>query len=148
MFDNGNESPHVVIVEDARLDLDRFVRTLEAHSACVTSFRTAFDAIDYLRSDAWRDAGVRFIVLDWKLPGGGGASVLQAVRQSPLLKFTPVVVVSRSKVEVDVRPAYELGANAYVLKSHELDELEGALDAMCEFWLNSSLMSVAPTEAL
>jgi CheY-like chemotaxis protein len=137
-----NGSPHVVVVEDVRLDLLRFVRTLEAHEASVTTFRNAYDATAYLDSSAWHDEGLRLILLDWKLPGGG-ASVLQAVRKSPLLEFTPVVVISRSDIEVDVRLAYELGASAYVVKSHDLEELECALNAICEFWLNSNLAQAA-----
>ena len=58
----------------------------------------------------------RLIVLDLKMPCSSGIDVLRWVRSRPELSRVPVIVLSGSASEEDMRQAYACGANAYLIK--------------------------------
>ncbi|HEX5592802.1 MAG TPA: response regulator [Solirubrobacterales bacterium] len=129
-----SEGDHVLVVDDDELDTKLFLQSLEPFGAVATCFDRAFEAISYVESDVWLASGIQLVLLDWKMPGTG-AGVLEAIRKSPALRFTPVVVLSRSGEETDIRAAYEAGANAYVVKGNDLDEIERDMKLLYGFWL-------------
>lgn len=69
---------------------------------------------------AWRP---HLIVLDVNLPRYNGDAVLRHVRRQPWLKDVPVVMLTSSPSPADRAAAIELGANLYLEKSSDLDEL-------------------------
>jgi chemotaxis family two-component system response regulator Rcp1 len=69
---------------------------------------------------AWRP---HLIVLDVNLPKYNGDAVLRHVRSQPWLKEVPVVMLTSSASPADRAAAVELGANLYLQKSSDLDEL-------------------------
>jgi chemotaxis family two-component system response regulator Rcp1 len=69
---------------------------------------------------AWRPD---LIVLDVNLPKHNGDSVLRHVRRQPRLKGVPVIMLTSSASPADRAAAIDLGANLYLQKSSDLDEL-------------------------
>lgn len=132
-----NESGHILVVDDDEHDIERFLERLEPFGTTATVFDRAFEAISYIRSNTWHERGIKLVLLDWKLPGTG-AGVLEAIRETDTLRFTPVVVLSRSGEETDMRAAYEAGANAYVMKADDLDEIERDMAWLYGFWLGAN----------
>ncbi|HLG99562.1 MAG TPA: response regulator [Bryobacteraceae bacterium] len=63
------------------------------------------------------------IVLDINLPKRSGQDVLQWVRGNGSFATTPVIVLTSSASPEDRTRALELGANLYVQKSSDLDEI-------------------------
>src|SRR6478736_4414834 len=79
------------------------------------------EAISYLRGDgkyADREAHPlpKLIVMDIRMPRRSGFEVLEWVKSSKPLRRIPVVIVSSSDNPADINRAYELGANAYMVK--------------------------------
>lgn len=62
------------------------------------------------------------ILLDLKLPRVDGHEVLRAFKEHPRLKHIPIVVLTTSASGEDVRRAYELGANSYIVKPVDFDK--------------------------
>ena len=58
----------------------------------------------------------RLILLDLKMPGSTGIDILRWVRTHPELSRTPVIILSGSESEEDMRQAYACGADAYAIK--------------------------------
>ena len=75
------------------------------------------------------------VLMDLKLPYVTGLEVLRKMRQSPQLKEMIVIILTSSQEESDLDQAYELGANAYVVKPPNLDKLQDLTKAIKEFWL-------------
>jgi CheY-like chemotaxis protein len=75
------------------------------------------------------------ILLDLKLPRVMGFEVLQWIREQPALKTLVVIILTSSHLEPDIEKAYELGANAYLVKPSTPPELRGIAAAIKEFWL-------------
>jgi two-component system, chemotaxis family, response regulator Rcp1 len=71
---------------------------------------------------AWRP---HLIVLDVNLPKHNGDAVLRHVRRLPWLRGVPVIMLTSSASPADRATAMELGANLYLQKSSDLDELLG-----------------------
>lgn len=75
------------------------------------------------------------VLLDLKLPRKSGLEVLEWRRGQPGTALIPVVVLTSSVSEADVRRAYELGANAYLVKPIESGAQEEMVEAIRRFWL-------------
>lgn len=73
------------------------------------------------------------ILLDINMPKLDGFEVLSAIRQHPRLRLIPVIMLSSSRDQRDVRRAHELGANSYLCKAtQDFTDLVGDFD---RFWL-------------
>lgn len=75
------------------------------------------------------------MLLDLKLPRRSGFEVLEWLRRQPGLRRLPVVVLTSSALAADIRRAYELGANSYLVKPLEFDALQDILRAVAAYWL-------------
>lgn len=75
------------------------------------------------------------VLLDLKLPRKSGIEVLEWIRAQPGLKRVPVVMLTSSKQPIDINRAYDLGANAYLVKPVNFDALVQMLKTVDSFWL-------------
>ena len=76
----------------------------------------------------------RILILDLKMPGMGGLGVLRWIRGHPECCAIPAIVLSSSAQPSDIAEAYQLGANAYVAKPGQFDELVRHLKCFHSFW--------------
>ncbi|MBI3849005.1 MAG: response regulator [Verrucomicrobia bacterium] len=75
------------------------------------------------------------VLLDLKLPFVMGLGLLRWIREQPELESTVVIILSASSDDQDVQTAYELGANAYLVKPADLEKLYLMAHAIKDFWL-------------
>lgn len=75
------------------------------------------------------------ILLDLKLPRRSGLEVLEWLRNQPVLKRIPVVILTSSKENTDVNKAYDIGVNSYLLKPVSYNALNEMIDTLNAFWL-------------
>ena len=76
------------------------------------------------------------ILLDLKMPRLNGLAVLRALKSDPVTRRIPVVMLTSSQEPRDVAESYELGANAYLVKSMEFDRFLEKLNATRHFWMD------------
>jgi two-component system response regulator len=81
----------------------------------------------------------RLILLDLKMPGAGGLEILQFIRAQEKTRYVPVVMVTSSKMEEDMKAAYNAGANGFLYKSHDLIEFTEKLKTALHYWINMNL---------
>lgn len=111
-------------------------------------FHDGEQAMQYLRAEPpYTDHHPlpRICLLDIKMPRKNGFDVLKEVRSDDALKRLVVVMFSNSKLGRDIDLAYDLGANAYIVKPSKSDELVATLKRIYEFWFLTS--RVSPTIA-
>ena len=105
----------------------------------VVHVRDGVETMDFLcarGSFAQRNSGNPAVVLlDVKMPRLDGFEVLRQVKTNESLKATPVVMLTSSQDERDVRESYRLGANAYVVKPVEFRKLAFVLQHLESFWI-------------
>ncbi|WP_442854738.1 response regulator [Fischerella sp. PCC 9605] len=76
------------------------------------------------------------ILLDLKLPRRSGLEVLEWLKQQPLLKRIPVVILTSSRENVDVDRAYDIGVNSYLIKPVAFNALQEMMQVFNSYWLN------------
>jgi CheY-like chemotaxis protein len=96
-------------------------------------------AIDYLRGagdygDRSRFPSPDVIFTDLKLPGMSGFDLLAWIRERPECSLIPVIILSASEQDVDIRKAYQMGANAYLVKPMDIQDLEKMVRLAFGFW--------------
>ncbi len=90
------------------------------------------------------------LLLDLKMPGTDGFEVLRWVRAEPELKRLLVVVLTSSNLQADVDRAYELGANSYLVKPVEFDEMVNMIQRFEAYWseINRTPTMQSPADAV
>ena len=92
--------------------------------------------IDFLQSALANGNEIpSIILLDLKMPGKSGFDVLSWVRSNPALRALPVIVLTSSSHDSDVRRSYELGATAYLVKPSNPEEIRRLTTSVQSFWL-------------
>ncbi len=76
----------------------------------------------------------KLIVMDIHMPGRSGFEVLEWVKHDPVLRRIPVVIVSSSDRTADINRAYELGANAYMVKPMDYRQVEHLFQSITQYW--------------
>ena len=106
------------------------------------------EALDYLNSLGTKDLP-DLVLLDLNLPRKNGHEVLAAIRANDRLRLTAVVVFTSSAAEQDIRSAYELHANSYVIKPQGFAELAETIHSIERFWLQTAAIPFRiPVEAV
>lgn len=104
------------------------------------------EALEFLhRKGKFSDMPVPdLILLDLNLPRKDGREVLAEVKQDPILKHIPVVVLTTSKAEEDIVKSYNLHANAYITKPVDLNRFAQIIHVLNEFWF--TIVKLPPKE--
>lgn len=98
------------------------------------------EAIGYLRGDGkYADRQnyplPKLIVMDIKMPRMTGFEVLEWVKSDHRpLRLIPIVIVSSSDNPADINRAYELGANAYMVKPVDFRAVEHLFESITHYW--------------
>jgi two-component system response regulator len=75
------------------------------------------------------------VLLDIKLPKLNGLEVLRKIKADKRTRSIPVVMVTSSREDPDIKSAYELGANSYVVKPVEFEAFVEAMSHLGFYWL-------------
>lgn len=132
----------MLLVEDDENDIF-FIKRAMADANIQNPLHLARDgqeAIDYLSgvgtfAERERHPLPCLLILDLKMPRKTGIEVLQWLQTQPALQSLPVVVLSSSAQRHDIDRAYELGANAFVVKPSGISERAELMRVIKEFWL-------------
>lgn len=77
----------------------------------------------------------KVVLLDLKLPKVNGLEVLRAVKMDKRTSHIPIVIVTSSRQEPDMKEAYNLGANSYVVKPVDFEQFISAMSSLGLYWL-------------
>jgi DNA-binding response OmpR family regulator len=134
----------VLHVEDEENDvlLLQYAMTKAGHQMPLQVATDGQMAIDYLKGEGCFANREEFplpdlVLLDLKLPLVPGPEVLKWIRQEAALRM-PVIILSSSENQDDIATAYELGANAYLVKPSDTRHLADIAKAIKDFWLDQN----------
>ena len=77
------------------------------------------------------------ILLDLNMPRKDGREALAEIRQDPLLRHIPVVILTTSQQEDDIIRCYHLGANSYITKPVSFEGLVDVMRTLEIYWLRT-----------
>lgn len=132
----------ILIVEDNPQDAELTLRAIRKNNLA-NKFHVAEDgeeALDFIFCKGkYADRNFlnppKVIFLDLKLPKISGLEVLQKIKSNSQTKSVPVVMVTSSKEDPDIKKAYELGVNSYVVKPVNFDDFLSAMSQTGLYWL-------------
>ena len=113
----------ILLVEDNPLDVDLTIRAFKS-SNLVNPIEVARDGDEALKYIKKWDSGAAIpvvILLDLKLPKVDGLDVLKTMKEHPIYKTIPIVVLTSSSENSDIEAAYKLGVNSYIVKPVNFD---------------------------
>ncbi len=130
----------ILLVEDNPKDVELTIEALSEHNLAnqVTVAKDGVEALEYLRCEGKfklrRPGNPAVVLLDIKMPRMDGIEVLRTIRGDAVLKTIPVVMLTSSREEPDLKKSYELGANAYVVKPVDFEDFIEAAKQVGMFW--------------
>lgn len=137
---------HILLVEDNPDDEVLTLRALRKHNIAseITVARDGVEALDFLfaaGAHGGRDAASMpsLVLLDLKLPKVDGLEVLRRIRSDERTRLLPVVIFTSSNEEQDILECHTLGANSYIRKPVDFNQLSEALRLIGTYWLTMNL---------
>lgn len=152
-MNNNNREVIILIADD---DADDRLMTKEALEESHLKNEIRFvvdgeDLMDYLNCRGKYSAegsaprpGI--ILLDLNMPKKDGREALSEIKNDPLLRQIPVIVLTTSHAEEDIFRTYDLGVNAFITKPVSFSSFAGVMKTFAEFWFEIVALPSAPSE--
>jgi chemotaxis family two-component system response regulator Rcp1 len=135
----GTRPVEILLVEDNPGDVRLTVEALKEGTLRnhLSVARDGEEALRFLRRGGpYAAAPVPdLILLDLNLPRLNGRQVLAQIKADERLRSIPVVVLTTSRAEQDVRASYDLHANCYITKPVDLEQFIDVVRSIENFWL-------------
>ena len=132
----------IIVVEDSPYDAEMIVDALRIKGLAkkVMVLEDGEQVLDYIFSkgpfrENESNPNPKLILLDLKMPKVSGIEALRQLKSNPETKHIPVVVLTSSKEESDIKTAYSLGVNSYIVKPVEYERFEEAVGEVGLYWL-------------
>ncbi len=136
-----NSQPPILLVEDNPMDVDLALRAFKKRRLMnpIEVSRDGEEALAWIARWEAGEALPAVVLLDLKLPRVDGLEVLRQIKAHEKLRGVPIVVLTTSADSQDVRRAYELGANSYIVKPVDFDKFVEVASQIEVYWtvLNS-----------
>jgi two-component system, chemotaxis family, response regulator Rcp1 len=140
LLDDSRIAARILLVEDNPGDvrLMREALRMNGVSKGLSVVEDGEEALSFLnRRGSFSDAPrPHLIFLDLNLPRKDGREVLAEIKENTDLRLIPVIVLTTSESDTDIKKAYALHANCYVKKPTDLDEYLSVVKACESFWLH------------
>jgi DNA-binding response OmpR family regulator len=144
-----SEHVTIIMIEDdeghARL-IERNIRRAGVNND-IMPFKNGTEAVRYLfgpdGSGGVSSGRALLILLDLNLPDMSGVDILKRVKENEHLKLTPVVVLTTTDDEREIKRCYDLGANVYITKPVNYDSFANAIRQLGLFF---SVIQVPATD--
>lgn len=138
----ATETADILLVEDDPNDAELTLRALEqcGFSDRVAHVSDGTEALEYVSSETLFASRSelslpRLIMLDLNLRKLGGLHVLRNLKSDERTRNIPVVVLTSSKLAIEVVESYKLGVNSYVIKPMDGKKFAEAVAAIANYWL-------------
>lgn len=110
--------PPILLVEDNPMDLDLTLRAFskKKFSNTIQIARDGEEALAFMPRWEAGEPLPAVILLDINMPKVNGLEVLKHLKAHPVFRRIPVVMLTSSREDRDLKTAYDLGVNSYIEK--------------------------------
>ena len=141
----------VLLVEDNPYDAELLLHALQAVRSIGKTLhvKDGVEALDFLFAtgkfvDRDQYDNPKLILLDLKLPKISGFDVLKRIKAHQETRLIPVVILTSSRMESDIRSSYDLGVNSYVVKPVDFDQLQETASELGKYWTKYNYIIIDP----
>jgi CheY-like chemotaxis protein len=143
-------APEILLIDDNLGDARLIAEVLHsaAPEAKLSVTRDGVEGIRFLRrAGEFATAPTPdLILLDLRMPKRNGLEVLAEVKQDPILRSIPVVVLTSSEAPQDIRNAYDLHANCFITKPIDLKGFLKAIQSLTDYWFGVARLPCATAQ--
>lgn len=142
------EQVELLLIEDNIHEAELAIRNLKKNHLAnkLVHIDDGVEALDFIfsRGKYVHNRGSVFnpklILLDLKLPKVNGIEILKEIRSNESTRHIPVVILTSSNEQPDIKECYDLGANSYIVKPVNFESFSKAIADLGMYWmlLNSS----------
>ena len=132
----------IILVEDNPSDADLIKRALNKNNVAnkILHLKDGQEVLQYLFGEGqWKGRTTantpKVILLDLKMPKVSGIEVLKRIKSNQETMGIPVVVLTSSKEDPDIKECYKLGVNSYVVKPVGFEEFSTTVAQLGLYWL-------------
>jgi len=137
-----NLEVEILLVEDNMNDAELTIRALKKKKVAnnIIHLKDGAEALDFLFCEGQftgrnPNNKPKTILLDLKMPKVDGLEVLRRVKADATLRTIPIVVLTSSKEDPDIKACYELGVNSYIVKPVGFENFTQAVGELGLYWL-------------
>ena|SRR6218665_644293 len=141
-MDNYIHNIEILLVEDSMEDARLVMRSLKKNNLgnSIRHLKDGEEALEFIFATG-RYTGRKIedrpkvILLDLKMPKVNGLQVLEKLKGDERTKMIPVVIMTSSQEDRDLKESYKLGVNGYVVKPVAFDNFAKAVADLGMFWI-------------
>lgn len=134
------KNAHILLVEDNEGDILLTTEALDEGKIIntVSVVKNGKDAVDFLfKRGKYKNVETPdLVLLDINLPLKNGHEVLQLIKNDEQTNHIPVIMLTTSSADNDVKMSYKHHANCYITKPVDVDEFMDAVSTIEEFWFS------------
>ena len=132
----------IILAEDNNGDAELAIRALRRNNIVnrILHLKDGEEVLDYVfgtGSYEGRNTSElpKVILLDLKMPKVDGLEVLKRIKSDEKMKVIPIVMLTSSKEDNDIKEGYKLGVNSYIVKPVEFENFSKAVSDVGLYWL-------------
>lgn len=131
----------IILVEDNPDDANLTIRALRKKNLAnnLIHLKDGQEALEFFFGTGEKrkepDFRPRVILLDLKMPRVNGIEVLEKLKHDPATSEIPIVILTSSAEDPDVKRCYELGANSYIVKPVEFENFSKTVSELGLYWV-------------
>lgn len=124
----------ILLVEDNPDDAKLTIRALKKRNVSNNIFivKDGEEALDFIFA---KGNCPKLILLDIKLPKVSGIEVLKQIKSNEKTKTIPVVMLTSSREEPDIKECYKLSVNSYIVKPVDFEKFSQIIEQLNLYWL-------------
>ena len=135
---------NILLVEDDKVDVMNVQRAFKKNNITHPLYfaTNGLEALLMLRGDGSPPLPPerRLILLDLNMPKMNGIEFLRELRADPVLKMTPVIVLTTSNEDRDKVEAYNLNVAGYILKPVTFSNFVETVATLNKYWTMSEML--------
>lgn len=134
----------ILLVEDKPTDAELVLRSLKKITKKFYVVGDGAEALEFIfATGKYAQRNIEnvpsVILLDLKLPKVDGIEVLRRIKSDERTKKIPVVALTSSSEDRDLRECYKLGINSYIVKPVDFEKFMLAVTELCKYWLSINM---------
>ncbi|MFT4576752.1 MAG: CheY-like chemotaxis protein [Polaribacter sp.] len=128
----------LLIIDDDEIERMKFKRVCEKwkYPLTILEAKNGEVALEILKN---KDSLPHLILLDLNMPKMNGVEFLRILKLKESLKYIPIVIMSSSNYEKDVKECYKLGAAGYIIKPLHFVDYSNRIVSLLNYWTNNEL---------
>jgi two-component system response regulator len=137
-----NDEVEILLIEDNPNDAELTIRVLKKNNLSnkIVHIKDGVEALNFIFCEGiYKERNIlnkpKLILLDLKMPKISGIEILEKLKSENSTRQIPIVVLTSSKEDPDVRTCYKLGVNSYIVKPVDFESFQHVVANLGFYWM-------------